>query len=75
MLYYSATAAAIGLTVSVMFCLIMDRETVGGVALIVAPLFFVSVVLVCFFEVLSASKVVKYAAFVFPLALVLGATA
>ncbi len=33
MLYQSAIAAAVGLIASVVFCLIVNRETVGGVAL------------------------------------------
>ena len=74
-LYPLAVSAAIGLIASVVFCLIMAWETVGGVALVVAPLFLVSVVLVFFLEVVSTNKVVKYVAFVFPLALILGATA
>lgn len=74
-LYQSVVAAVIGLIASVVFCLIVDRETVGGVALVVAPLFLVSIVLVCVLEVISASKMLKLAAFVPPLVLVVGATA
>ena len=75
MSYQSAVAAAIGLVASVVFCLIVSRETVGGVALVVAPLFFVSIVLVLVFEAASASTTAKLAALVSPLVLAVGATA
>jgi hypothetical protein len=75
MLYQSAVAAAIGMVATVLFCLIIDREVVGGVAIVAAPLFFVSVVLVFILEAVSANNAVKLAAFVSPLILVVGATA
>lgn len=74
-LYQSAVAGAIGLVASVVFCLIMDCETVGGVALVVAPLFLVSIALVLGLEAASARTTAKLAAFVSPLVLAVGATA
>jgi hypothetical protein len=67
----SAIAAVAGLVASMVFCLIHAWETVGGVALVVAPLFLVSVVLVFLLETASASRVLKHAAFVSPLAFIL----
>lgn len=75
MLYQPVIAAAIGLIASVVFCLIMDRETVGGVAFVVAPLFLVSIVLVLVLEAVSANSVVKLGVFISPLVLAVGATA
>lgn len=72
--YQSAVAAAIGVLASMLFSLIIDWEIVGGVALVVAPLLLVSVVLVFVLEAVSASYVVKLAAFVSPLVFVLANT-
>ncbi len=74
MLYQAAVAAVAGLIASLVFSIIIDWETVGGVALVVAPLFLVSVVLVFFLEVASASNMSKYIAFISPLVFPLGVT-
>ena len=72
--YRSATAAAIGLIASSVFCLIINWEMLGGVILVVAPLFLVSVVLVFLLETVSASRAWKHVAFISPIAFILGAT-
>ena len=71
---HSVVAATIGLVASMLYSLIIDWETVGGVALVVSSLFLVSVALVFVLEAVSASYVVKLAAFASPLIFVLATT-
>ncbi len=75
MLYKSVVAAVAGLIASLVYSIIIDWETVGGVALVIAPLLLVSVVLVFFLEIASASNMAKYIAFISPLVFPLSVTA
>lgn len=68
-------AAVIGFFASVLFSMIIDWETVGGVAIVSTPLFVVSVVLVCALETVSANSIAKLTAFISPLFLAVGAAA
>ena len=71
----SIVSAVVGLIACVAYGLTVDLELIGAVLLVIGPPFFVSVAFVFILEAISANRVVKLAAFVSPLFVMIGITA